>query len=170
MGLAGFSILFGPLLIYLRLLDLMPENGNPVLFYIIAVHVIILVSAGVAIGISTSSMIADVVDENELVTGKRQEGMFFSAIAFTAKATSGIGGFVAGVALDIIDFPTMADPATVAPDKVFKLGLAVGPGLMLLFLVTLIFLSRYQITRDRHAETLAELARRSGRLAGEAGE
>ena len=45
-------------------------------------------------------MIADTVDENELITGKRQEGMFASAIAFSAKATSGIGGFLAGVALD----------------------------------------------------------------------
>jgi Na+/melibiose symporter-like transporter len=170
MGLAAFSILFGPLLVFLRLLDLMPANGHPLLFSIIAVHVVILVSAVVAIGITISSMIADVVDENEIVTGKRQEGMFFSAIAFTAKATSGIGGFVAGVALDIIDFPTMADPATVAPDKVFKLGLAVGPGLMLLFLVTLIFLSRYRITRDRHAEILTELARRSGRLPGASGD
>jgi Na+/melibiose symporter-like transporter len=170
LGLAGFAILFGPLLIYLRLLDLMPANGNPVLFFIIGVHVVILVAASVAIGITTASMIGDVVDENELVTGKRQEGMFVSAIAFTAKATSGIGGFVAGVALDIIDFPTMADPATIAPDKVFNLGLAVGPGMMVLYLVTLIFLSRYRITRERHGEVLAELARRSGRLAGEAGE
>ena len=168
-GLALFSILFGPLLIYLRLLGLMPANGHPLLFLIIGVHVVILVAASVAIGITTASMIADVVDENELVTGKRQEGMFMSAIAFTAKATSGIGGFVAGVALDIINFPTMADPATIAPDKVFKLGLAVGPGMMLLYLVTLVFLSRYRITRDRHAEILTELARRSGRLAGDAG-
>jgi Na+/melibiose symporter-like transporter len=165
-GLATFAILGGPLLIFLRLLDLMPANRDPVLLWIVLLHAIIMVAAVVAIGITTASMIADVVDENELTTGKRQEGMFVSAIAFTAKATSGIGGFMAGIALDIIRFPTMADPATVAPDKVFKLGLAVGPGMVLLYLVTLIFLSRYRITRDRHEEILAELARRSGRLAG----
>jgi Na+/melibiose symporter-like transporter len=166
-GLAAFAILFGPLLVFLRLLELMPANRHPALLPIVLVHVIILVAAVVAIGITTSSMIADVVDENELVTGKRQEGMFVSAITFTGKATSGLGGFMAGIALDIIDFPTMADPAAIAPDKVFKLGLAVGPGMMVLYLVTLIFLSRYRITRERHREVLAELARRPARSLGE---
>jgi Na+/melibiose symporter-like transporter len=159
--LAAFAILFGPLPIFLRLLGLMPENGEPLLLYLILGHAVLLVTAVVAIGITTSSMIADTVDENELVTGKRQEGMFVSAIAFTAKATSGIGGFMAGIALDVIDFPKMAEPGAVPPDKVFKLGLAVGPGMMILFLMTLIFLSRYRITRDRHLEVLAELQRRA---------
>jgi Na+/melibiose symporter-like transporter len=160
-GLALFGILFGPLPIFLRLLDLMPENRDPVLLYLIVGHAIIGVAAGVTIGILISSMIADVVDENELRTGKRQEGMFVSAIAFSAKATSGIGGLMAGVALDLIQFPTGAAPGTIAADKVFKLGLAVGPGMMLLYLMTLIFLSRYHITRARHREVLAELARRA---------
>lgn len=160
-GLAAFAILFGPLPIFLRLLELMPENRDPTLLYLILLHAIILVAAVVAIGISIASMIADVADENELVTGKRQEGMFVSAIAFTAKATSGIGSFVAGIVLDIIDFPTMAEVGTIAPDKVFKLGLAVGPGMMLLYLLTLMFLSRYRITGERHREVLAELARRA---------
>jgi len=43
--------------------------------------------------------VADTVDQNELRTGKRQEGMAISAIAFTTKATSGIGGLLAGIAL-----------------------------------------------------------------------
>jgi Na+/melibiose symporter-like transporter len=158
--LATFAIVFGPLPIFLRLLGLMPPNRDPALLFIILVHAIVLVTVVVAIGITLSSMIADVVDESELVTGKRQEGMFSSAITFTAKATSGLGGFIAGIALDIIDFPKMAEPGTVPPDKVFKLGLAVGPGIMILFLLSLIFLSRYRLTRERHSEVLEELASR----------
>jgi Na+/melibiose symporter-like transporter len=49
---------------------------------------------------------------------------------------------------------------SVAPEKVFALGLVVGPVLMVLWLCALIFLSRYRITRERHAEILAELERR----------
>ena len=105
-------------------------------------------------------MIADTVDENELITGKRQEGMFSSAIAFTAKATSGVGGFLAGVALDVIAFPTQAEPGTVPPHKIDALGFAVGPVLMVLFLLSLIFLQKYQLTRARHSRVLLELARR----------
>jgi Na+/melibiose symporter-like transporter len=158
--LSAFGIFFGPLPIFLRLLGLMPPNGHPALLPIILVHVVLLVTGAIIIGIVISSMIADTVDENELVTGKRQEGMFASAIAFTAKATSGVGGFLAGVALDLIAFPTQAEPGTVPPDKVDALGLAVGPVMMLLYLLSLVFLSRYRLTRARHGEVLHELARR----------
>jgi GPH family glycoside/pentoside/hexuronide:cation symporter len=118
------------------------------------------VTAVIIIGIVMSSMIADVIDESELSTGKRQEGMFSSAIAFTSKATSGIGGFVAGIALDLIAFPTRAAPGTVSEDKLMLLGLAVGPCMFALYLLTLVFLRRYSITRARHSEILEELDRR----------
>jgi len=114
----------------------------------------------IVLGILLASMIADVVDENELVTGKRQEGMFSSVIAFTSKATSGIGGFLAGIALDVIAFPTHAAPGTVADDTLFRLGIAVGPCMFVLFLLSLVFLRRYGITRTRYAEILEELERR----------
>jgi Na+/melibiose symporter-like transporter len=158
--MAVFAIFFGPLLIFLRLLGVMPPNGDPVLLPLILVHATVLVATVVAIGICVASMIADVVDENELDTGLRQEGMFTSAIAFAAKSASGIGGFAAGVSLDLIRFPRTADPGAVPPEKVAALGLVVGPGLVVFYLVTLIFVSRYRITRAGHEQTLAELARR----------
>lgn len=157
MGLVTFAILFGPLPVFLRLLGLMPENGEPLLLYVIFVHALCLVTVVVAIGIILASMIADVVDENELMTGRRQEGMFMATIAFVAKATSGVGGFLAGVVLDMIAFPTGAEPGAVPPAKVFTLGLAVGPGLMGLYLLAWVFLSRYRITRERHSAILAAL-------------
>ena len=160
LGLAAFAIFFGPALIFLRLFGLLPENGHPSLLPLIAGHVILLVTAVVAIDILIPSMIADSVDENEMVTGRRREGIFFSTITFCAKAASGIGGLLAGVALDLIQFPTLAEPGTVAASQVFTLGLAVGPGLMVLFLCALVFLSRYQMTRARYLEILTELDRR----------
>ena len=49
------------------------------------------------------------------------------------------------------------------PSQVFALGLAVGPGLMALYLCALVFLSRYHMTRVRHLEILTELERRRKR-------
>jgi GPH family glycoside/pentoside/hexuronide:cation symporter len=158
--LATTAILAGPLPIFLRLLGWMPPNGHAWLLPIIFVHGTFVVSLVVSIGIIVASMIADVVDESELATGRRQEGMFASTIAFTSKASSGMGGLLAGLALDAIAFPRQVGAAIVPPDKVFALGLAVGPGMMALYLVTLVFLSRYRITRARHREILGELARR----------
>jgi Na+/melibiose symporter-like transporter len=165
LAFASFGIAFGPLPIFLRLLEWMPENGDPRLLPIILIHSLLLVTGVIATGILIVSMIADAIDETELSTGKRQEGMFMSAIAFSGKATSGVGGFLAGVALDLIHFPSQALPGSVPPEKIFKLGLAVGPGLLLLYCFTLYFVSGYRITRERHAEILLELERRRGAAA-----
>ena len=61
---------------------------------------VILVTVVIIIGILLGSMIADAIDENELVTGKRQEGMFSSAIAFTAKARPEKASRSAGTCFD----------------------------------------------------------------------
>jgi Na+/melibiose symporter-like transporter len=163
LGLAIFAILFGSLPVLLRLVELMPPNGHPLLLYLIFGHGVLFITVIVIIGIVLSSMLADTMDEGELRTGKRQEGMYASAVSFTGKAVSGVGSFLAGIALDLIAFPRTAVDGvapSVDPEKIFALGVVVGPVLMVLWLCALIFLSRYRITRERHAETLAELERR----------
>jgi Na+/melibiose symporter-like transporter len=159
--LTAFAIFFGPLPIFLRLLDLMPANGTGALFWLLFGHAGIIVGVIFAISILISSMITDVVDENELETGKRQEGLIISAVTFSSKAASGLGMLVGGIAIDLIAFPRGAGPGTVAADKVYSLGLAVGPGLLGFYLVLLFFLTRFTITRDKHRETLARLAERT---------
>ena len=161
--LMGAAVLFGALPVLLRLVGLMPPNGHPLLLYLIFGHNLLLIIAIIVIGIVIASMIADTIDLGELRTGKRQEGMYSSAIAFTGKAVSGVGGFLAGVALDLVDFPRNAMEGvapSVPQEKIFALGVVVAPVLVVLYLCSLIFLSRYRITRERHAETLAELERR----------
>jgi uncharacterized membrane protein len=54
----------------------------------------------------------------------------------------------------------------VADDKVFSLGLAVGPGLLGFYLLLLFFLTRYTITRAKHQATLDRLAERAAGAAG----
>jgi Na+/melibiose symporter-like transporter len=168
LGTAVFAVAIGPLPIFLRLLGLMPPNGHPWLLPLIVLHSMVSVACVVAIGITVSSMLADVVDESEIDTGKRQEGMFTATISFAAKGTSGLGGLFAGIALDAIAFPRGADPGSVPPEKVAALGFAVGPGLVALYVVMLWFLARYRITRERHAEILRELERRRAMRARQA--
>jgi GPH family glycoside/pentoside/hexuronide:cation symporter len=161
--LASSSVTIGPLPIFLRLAHLMPPNGSPPLLAMLVVHIAFMTTCAVAIGILIGSMISDTIDENELVTGKRQEGVFSSAIAFSAKAASGVGTLLAGTALDLIAFPHPvpgAPPPAVAAEKATALGWIVGPGLLGLWVCTLYFLSRYRLTRAEHARILAELEQR----------
>ena len=44
-----------------------------------------------------------------------------------------------------------------------QLGLAVGPGLIGLYICSVIFLSRYHLTREQHGVVLAALATREAR-------
>jgi len=162
--LATASVAVGPLPIFLRLARLTPPNGSPLLLAALVVHLAFMVTCGVAIGILIASMISDTIDQNELATGKRQEGIFSSAIAFSAKAATGVGTLFAGVALDLIAFPRPvpgAPPPAIAPEQATVLGWIVGPGLLGLWVCTLFFLSRYRLTRAEHARVLAALAGRA---------
>lgn len=161
-ALAIAGIVLGPMPIVLRLLGAMPPNGHPALLPILLLHGVLLTAGMIVIGILIASMIADTVDESELATGKRQEGVFAAAIAFTAKATSGVGGFLAGLTLDWIAFPRQAAPGSVPADRVAALGIAVGPMMMALYALAVLFLARYHLTRERHEDVLRELAQRRG--------
>ncbi|MFP8880622.1 MAG: MFS transporter [Myxococcota bacterium] len=158
MGMGVIAVFIGPLPVFLRLAGWMPANGDPLLFWLLFVHAGVIVSLVFAISIIIASMVSDTVDVHELNTGKRQEGLIVSAVTFTQKAASGIGGFVAGVALDLIAFPRQIEGVVVPPEKLEALGYAVGPGLLGFYFLLLFFISRYRLTRSDHREVLAKLA------------
>lgn len=113
--------------------------------------------------VASGSMMADIADEHELSTGRRQEGIFFGSLTLALKSASGVGHGVAGFAIDIIGFPTQAVPGAVDPGIVESLGLIYGPGIGLLAAIAVTFMLGYSLDRDRHAEILAALAARNGR-------
>jgi GPH family glycoside/pentoside/hexuronide:cation symporter len=100
-------------------------------------------------------MISDLIDENELNTGNREEGMFFAARSFATKASFGIGSFVAGIALDIIAIPKNVLPEDVALETVNLLAVLGGPGMMIFFLSTIFISNRYPLNEARHKEIMA---------------
>jgi len=110
--------------------------------------------------ITSGSMLADVADEHEVTTGRRQEGMFFGAISFSAKASSGIGHLVAGVMLDLIQFPADAVPGSVSEETLRSLALVYGPVVLILVFMGCYAISRYSLTRDQLVEIQARLRAR----------
>ena len=60
----------------------------------------------------------------------------------------------------MVDFPTGAGAGEVDADTVFALGVAVGPGMFLLWVTVLIILSRYRLSRADHADILRQLEAR----------
>ena len=84
-------ILISPISLVGRLLGLMPENGSPALLPTLLVLSVVDVALIITNSILASSMVADVVEESEIETGRRSEGLFFAARSFAQKAVSGFG-------------------------------------------------------------------------------
>lgn len=151
-------LIFAQLVIDLRLLGLIPENGDPNLLPLLLAN-----SAGfsftVGLGaVTILSMIGDVIDQNELKTGLRQEGLFYSARAFFAKASYSFGHFFAGIMLDFfVRFPKVAIEGEVAPDVLFRMGLTAGPIMAIAGLISLLIYARYDLTREHHDEILTKI-------------
>lgn len=157
-GVLAFSI--APLTVVLRLFGLMPENGHPLLYPIVIGVNTLDVALIIAAQIILYSMIADLVEVNELKTGRRSEGVFYAAVTFVRKTSQGLGAVAAGFVLAFASMPETPIAGEVAADTLFRLGLGYAPTLWILWTCMLISISLYKVTREEHAENLAELARR----------
>lgn len=122
--------------------------------------------AGIGTGfvsVAYPSMMADAADEHEYLYGRRREGLYFAGLGFAGKAATGLGVMVAGAALDLIQFPRSAGHGVAAalPQAMqFRLVSIWGPVPAVIAVAALVILASYRITRARHDQISAELARR----------
>jgi len=154
--------------VLLRLLHVMPENGSPKLIPVLFFFVFLYYGGLSMLIITVLSALADITDEHELITGKRQEGVFFAARTFFSQVTTGFGHVVAGVAIDLIGFPAGAKVGDVAANVVFRLGLLDGPITAIPALAAVYFYGRYAIDRERLLHIQSELRARNERAAPQA--
>ncbi len=156
----SFTILESGGLVCLRFAGVLPEQG-PVLLSLLIGSMIIRVSLLTLTGICASSMIADCVDVQELQTGRRQEGVFSSAIQLISKISTGLGIFLSGVLVSWLAFPEQTAAMELAGETILAMGLIVGVGIPLLQLIPVSLVFRYRLTAPEHAEVLTQLAARN---------
>ncbi|MEM8768024.1 MAG: MFS transporter [Pseudomonadota bacterium] len=163
MGALVFLSLFAAAPVVGRMLGIMPGNDDPWLLPILVFFSGAGYCTGAILNISVMSMLADIADQHELKTGLRKEGIFYSARAFFGKATSALGHLIGGIAIDVIGFPTGAQPGTVDEEILFELGLIDGPIAAIPALIAIYFYARYSITRAEHREIRRALDARAGK-------
>ncbi len=151
------SILIGPIPVVLRLLHLGPENGSTAILPLLFCFTTVTAGLGIVSNILMSSMIADVVEHSQLKTGRRNEGLFFSANAFILKCVSGIGLFFGGLLLDIVGFPQGAHPGPETHAALSKLATLEIPLTVALYLVGVACVVAYPISRSLHQANLSRL-------------
>ncbi len=100
------------------------------------------------------SMIPDVTEYDQLLTGERREGIYYGIWAFMGKLTGALGIAASGWALNLFGYV----PNVVQTEHA-RLGIRLffGPVSVFMILVVLPFLIWYPITRKSHAAVLAQI-------------
>jgi len=112
------------------------------------------------------SMLGEVVDEDEIETGERREGIFYGLFMFLRKLAGALAVFLAVSLLGALGYAQYG-PQSAATLTAVRWLTSMGPAAFLL--LSAWFARGYAIDRKRHAEILERLARR-GERAGSAGE
>ncbi len=147
--------------ILLRLMGLMPPNGSTALFVILFIDVIANGAMAIMTGVMLASMIADVVEDSEVKTGRRSEGLLMSADNLFKKVVSGFGVFVSGLVLTFAQFPQGAKRGEVAPEILHNMALVYLPTLVTFYAIAIGCLFLFRIDKDAHEQNLATLRARA---------
>jgi Na+/melibiose symporter-like transporter len=142
----------------LRLLGLMPPNSSPWVLRILILDNAVGALLGSIGSVCVTSMLADVVEDVQVKTKQRSEGVLLAANNLLQKLTSSFAALIPGLVLTFVRFPMNAKPGHVAPDVLSHLALMYLPlytGLLLLAGSMIWF---YRIDRRTHEDNLAVLS------------
>lgn len=153
-----------PIMILLRLAGILPGIESPILLPLLFLHLIATTTLGIVKPIMVASMIADVVEQNELRTGRRTEGVLFAANAFVQKCVTGLGIFISTAILGAAHFPSKAVPGKVPAEVLTRLAVIYSLVIGGLYLGSVLCLLTYRITRERHNANLKALANAAAEL------
>ena len=148
---------FGVAPVFLRLLGLLPGNESDVIFWMLIVHIAVVSTLNVMAEGFENSMFADLVEQSELETARRPEGMILSSVTFIQKAGGAMGAWLSGIALDLVAFPRGAEIGEVPEASLFRLGLFYAPALLLLGCISAGLIARYRVERADHHQAVASL-------------
>ena len=164
-AVAGLGLIcaaqFSPVL--LRLLGVIPATlAGAETALVIAAALAGIGTSGAVVGFQ--SMMADAADEHEYLFHSRREGLYFAGISLSAKASSGLGVFIAGLAMDAIGFPhdltARGAGAHIPFETVRALGLLYGPGAAVVTGLGVLILLGYRLNQQGHARILEALVER----------
>jgi GPH family glycoside/pentoside/hexuronide:cation symporter len=138
----------------LILLFAQPDWPRPLMF----VFPIVTSIGYAAIDLMPWAMVGEVVDEDELESGQRQEGLYYGVFAFLRKLTGTIAVWVALTLLGVLGL-SPGEPANDATVMAIRMLASLGP--IAALLLSIHFARAYPLTRGRHDEILEQLAERS---------
>ncbi len=159
------AIFAGVIPVALRLAGVLPPNGSPWIPVILTADVFISSALALVGFVIVSSMIADVVEDAAVRTGRRSEGLLFAANGLLPKFTTGFGTLLGNSMLSFVHVPKgVATGATdhIAPAIMNHLVWLSLPTAMVLNSLAVAVLFFYRIDKRSHESNLAALALEAG--------
>lgn len=151
------TIIASALPMALRLIGVLPGNDWPWLVPLLFIESSIAYTTGLMFLILSTSMLADVVEDNAVKSGRRSEGLFFSVNGLLAKCVLGLGALTAGLMLTVVGFPKHAVPGEVPQETIHALGFLYLPTALVLVALSVAALFRFRIDEAAHEQNLASL-------------
>jgi GPH family glycoside/pentoside/hexuronide:cation symporter len=109
------------------------------------------------------AMIPDVVEFDELKTGKRREGLLYAIFTFGQKVAFSLGAFMNAQMLELVGY--RRDLVEQSAQTISGIQLMVGPAAALMFILAALVVLRYPITQARHLEVRKALEDRRNHVA-----
>jgi glycoside/pentoside/hexuronide:cation symporter, GPH family len=156
-GLFLAAVILGNLPFVVALLGWMPAAGTAAQFVILLADLSVVGFIGTSGFVIVTSMVADIVEETELRTGRRSEGLLLAADTFLQKLSAGMAVAVPGLLLALVAFPPHADPSTLNPQVMRQLAFVSLPLWVALSLAATGILLFYRIDRQTHEANLTLL-------------
>ena len=164
-GAIAASICINASVPVLRLGDVFPPNNSLFFLPFLMAMQGSLQFFGVFAGVTCVSMFADLVDEHQLSSGRRQEAMFSAGFTFGMKAAGAFGVMMSGIVLEhFIGFDSSATgstPSEIEEAVLFRLAITDALILNTLLAFCLVFFRRYTLTKESVAQIQIELADQS---------
>jgi GPH family glycoside/pentoside/hexuronide:cation symporter len=127
------------------------------------VWIILALAALAGIGVSAAhvipwAIIPDAIEWDELQTGERHEGMFYSLVVLAKKIVTSVALPLALLLLDATGY--VANAETQIPSAVLGIRTLTGPLPAFFLCAGIVFALLYPLTREQHAQVRQELASR----------
>ncbi|MEZ5560966.1 MAG: MFS transporter [Pseudomonadales bacterium] len=161
-GALTMRLLLYPIPYVLLLTGFWPEIGSWLSLGIYSAFIVMEVIGSVIGNVLLDSMMADVVEDSEVTTSRRSEGLFFAARGFAFKTVSAGGIISAGAIVSLVGMDEVHSMAQMTNEIRLDLALFFLPLYCGLCGLALYIVSRYGIDRDRHARNLDTLAANRG--------
>ena len=137
-------------------LGLTPEKGTTTLVLFLCVPLIFISTLSIAGNMARDAMIGDIADEVDLQSGRRQEGVLYSAVSFVQKVNTAIGSLTGGLTLWVLNI-TAETPTYDQAYSLFFVQGVIGP---ILLIIPILFFYFYSLDKKRHSEILRQLKER----------